>query len=88
MQKSYTDPCERCGKELTVSRSWDEKVQIYGGESTVSYTESVCPDEDCQKHVDAERAKVREKMEKNKKDREERALAFQENKKNRSQDNL
>ena len=84
--KSYTDPCSRCGKQLIVSRTWEEKVQVYGGESTVIHTESVCPDVECQKVVDKERAKVREKMEKNKRDREERAQAFIESKKQRAQD--
>lgn len=88
MQKSYTDPCGRCGKDLIVSRTWEEKVQIYGGESTVTHTESVCPDKDCQSVVDAERNKLKQKMEKNKKDREERAQAFLESKKNRTQDNI
>lgn len=76
MQKIYTHPCEKCGKDLKVSRTWEEKVQVYGGESVVTHTESVCPDDDCQKLIDEERRLAREKTEKNKRDREERAQAI------------
>lgn len=45
-----TSPCIRCGKLRIVSKTWKEK--IVGSE--VTYTETVCPDRECQKIVDAQ----------------------------------
>lgn len=48
MQNTYTN-CIRCGKARVVLSQIEEKV----GTSVIFITESVCPDPDCQKKVDA-----------------------------------
>ena len=40
--------CIRCGKVRILSRTWSEQI----GLSLVTYTDSVCPDDDCQKLVE------------------------------------
>ena len=41
--------CIRCGKVRIFGRTWSEQV----GTSHVTHTETVCPDGDCQKLVEA-----------------------------------
>ena len=41
--------CIRCGKERILDKTWSEQIGI----SLVTYTQSVCPDADCQKIVEA-----------------------------------
>ena len=41
--------CIRCGKSRIVSKTWSEHV----GLSDITYTQSVCPDPECQKQVEA-----------------------------------
>lgn len=53
-----TTPCIRCGKLRIVAKSWSEKV----GESLITYTRTVCPDSECQKLVDLELQKKKDKM--------------------------
>lgn len=43
--------CIRCGKVRIDSRTWSEEVQTYSGKTLVTYTETVCPDAECQKKV-------------------------------------
>lgn len=52
-----TNPCNRCGKQRVVVRSYQEVV----GSTTVTRTESVCPDPDCQKKVDKTNSAEKEK---------------------------
>lgn len=56
MNKSY-NICIRCGKERKVVRTWEEKIEG----STIINTESVCPDPECQKLVEADNKKSRER---------------------------
>ena len=42
------NPCIECRKERVDGKSWKEKA----GSSEVTYTQTVCPDADCQKKVD------------------------------------
>lgn len=52
--------CIRCGRERIVSKSWTE----YVGTSLVTFVANVCPDEECQKIVDAQLKKKKENLEK------------------------
>jgi uncharacterized protein YdbL (DUF1318 family) len=51
------NPCIRCGKQRIVKKRWQEKV----GNSNVTYTETVCPDSECQKKVDEDNQEREEK---------------------------
>jgi hypothetical protein len=57
MNKTYSNPCIRCGKERVVVRTWKEK--LYG--SVIINTESDCPDPECQKKVNRDNKKQRDK---------------------------
>lgn len=48
--KSITNsnPCIRCGKQRTISRTYQEKIN----NSIVTYTDTVCPDPECQKALE------------------------------------
>jgi len=52
-------PCIRCGKMRIFSRTWKERPDNRG--NVLTFTESVCPDKDCQKIVSAMFAEKREK---------------------------
>lgn len=56
MNKSYNS-CIRCGKERKVIKTWEEKIEG----STITNTESVCPDPECQKLVEADNKKSRDR---------------------------
>ncbi len=56
MSKTY-NLCIRCGKERKVVRTWEEKIEG----STIMNTESVCPDKECQKMVEADNKKSRDR---------------------------
>lgn len=47
----------RCGKDRVVAKIWQEKM----GNSTVITKEMVCPDEDCQKKVNADNKKQQDR---------------------------
>lgn len=58
--------CIRCGKERIVVKTWKEKI----GNSVLTYTETACPDKECQKLVEKmnqEKKDKREQMENNRK---------------------
>jgi hypothetical protein len=72
MKNLPSNPCTRCGKERIVSRTYNEEIATFFGTSTVTHTETVCPDPECQKIVeerlDAQKQKSQElKDEKQKK---------------------
>lgn len=69
MNKPFSNPCIRCGKERIVSKTWKEKV----GYSYVYNTETICPDADCQKQVNLENKRQRDKKVAMRKVSEERA---------------
>lgn len=52
------NPCIRCGKERKIVKTWKEKL----GNSIIINTESICPDPECQKKVDSENKKYRERQ--------------------------
>lgn len=43
-----SNPCIQCGKQRIDGKSWNSK----SGNSLVFYTQTICPDPDCQKIVD------------------------------------
>jgi len=47
MQKKFKNLCYRCGKERIVTRVWKEKI----GNSVIENTETSCPDKECQKAI-------------------------------------
>lgn len=51
--------CIRCGKTRIFYRQWKEQVDGRG--AVITHVETVCPDKDCQKLVDADFAARREK---------------------------
>lgn len=59
LQKQTENPCVRCGKARVTDKVWKE----YLGNALIINTRTVCPDNDCQKIVDAELAARREKRE-------------------------
>ena len=66
-------PCIRCGKIRITSKSWNE----YINKSLVTYTLTVCPDAECQKIVDEQLKKRKEKI-----------AAIQEESNKRKRDNI
>lgn len=58
MNKTRSNPCVRCGKERVIVKTWKEKF----GDSVIINTESDCPDKECQKKVDLENKKYRERQ--------------------------
>lgn len=71
-----TNPCSRCGKQRIISRKWTESVDTMRGKVKISYTDSKCPDKECQKIVDKElvveeqkRVKLRDEKDKKKQER-------------------
>lgn len=71
MNKMYSNRCTRCGKERIVARTWKEKFD----NSVIINTEMVCPDKDCQKKVESENKKQKDKNTAMRLDREERSLS-------------
>ena len=51
--------CIHCGKMRVTAKSWKE----YVGASLVTYVETVCPDPECQKIVDDQLKKKKDKIE-------------------------
>lgn len=57
MNTKFKNPCVRCGKERIVLRTWKEKVW----DSVIINTETICPDPECQKLVNRDNKKQRDK---------------------------
>lgn len=68
--KTFSNPCVRCGKERIIVRVWEEKTTY----STVTNTETACPNPECQKQVTAENKKQTDKQAAIKKRSDERAV--------------
>lgn len=79
MKYQQTNPCTRCGKERIDAKSWVETIDTFNGKTTITHTETVCPDPTCQKVVAEGLAKQKEKSDTLKHDREERMKKSQEN---------
>lgn len=59
MNNSTSSVCTRCGKQRVVIGTHDEVV----GNSTVTYTDTACPDKSCQTAVEDKLVKEKEKRE-------------------------
>jgi hypothetical protein len=57
MNKTYSNPCIRCGKDRIVVKTWEEQA----GNSTITNREMACPDPACQKVVDHDNKKQSER---------------------------
>ncbi|MBI1862719.1 hypothetical protein HYS00_01220 [Candidatus Microgenomates bacterium] len=69
MNQTYSNPCIRCGRERIVSKTSKERV----GNSVIVTTLTVCPDPACQKEVERENRRMRDKKLAMKRKSEERA---------------
>lgn len=58
-----TNLCIRCGNVRVFSRTWKEVIKAYGNQTTITHTQFVCLDAECQKLVEAQLAQQREKRE-------------------------
>lgn len=74
MSKASSNPCTRCGKERVEARSWTESIDTYYGKSEITYTETVCPDPDCQEVVEKKLEEQRERTKNILLEREERSI--------------
>ncbi|MBI3109544.1 hypothetical protein HYZ06_00705 [Candidatus Daviesbacteria bacterium] len=54
-----SNPCIRCGKPRIDGKSWEGKSGI----SIIIYTQTICPDPECQKIVDQQTADRKAKSE-------------------------
>ena len=59
MQKMAETVCIRCGTLRVFYRKWADKVDGKG--TLITHMESVCPDSECQKIVDARFAEIRDR---------------------------
>ncbi len=57
MNNSYKNLCIRCGSERVVLKIWKEQM----GTSTVVTKEMICPNNDCQKKVNADNKKQQDR---------------------------
>lgn len=69
-KSSYSNPCTRCGSERIVAKTWEEKL----GNSVIVSTQRICPNPECQKKVDSENKKQKDKHEAMRQKSEQRAL--------------
>jgi len=73
MNTIITNPCFRCGKERIISKTWKEILVTSSGiKQEIIHEEAVCPDKECQKLLNIEFAKQKEKRDKISSDREQR----------------
>ncbi|OGH10594.1 MAG: hypothetical protein A2857_06920 [Candidatus Levybacteria bacterium RIFCSPHIGHO2_01_FULL_36_15] len=86
MATKISNPCYRCGKERIKAKTWNEKVTNFMGTSVITYTQTVCPDPECQKIVEKELAAQKKKKEAFELDKENRKAAFKASNKKRSID--
>lgn len=57
MNKPYKNLCVRCGTERVLLRTYEEKI----GTSIVITNDMICPNKECQKKVDQDNKKQRDK---------------------------
>ncbi len=58
LDEVYSNPCMRCGRERIVLKIWEEKTDAG---SPVTITKTACPDSECQKKVDSDNQRQRDK---------------------------
>lgn len=61
--KIQSNPCIRCGKQRINSEAHEQEVNTFYGKTTVTVTESLCPDSECQHIVSQELEAKRKKKE-------------------------
>jgi len=59
MVKSNDNLCPRCGKPRITAKTWTEMI----GNSKVTFSDTVCPDKECQKKLEADNLAKKEKRE-------------------------
>jgi hypothetical protein len=57
MNKSFSNPCSRCGKERIIVKTWKEKI----GDLTIINTDTTCPNPECQKKVEDDNKRQRDR---------------------------
>ncbi len=81
MNKKYTNPCTRCGKERVLLRKWIEEIPTFANKMIkITRAENICPDPECQKIVNVDLAVQKGKRDKIKTDREEKIKVATEKK--------
>lgn len=79
MKQQLSNPCTRCGKERIITKTWTEKMDTFFGTSTVTHTETSCPDPECQKIVEEKNLMLKQKKEQMEQDRQDRLKRAQKN---------
>lgn len=79
MQKLNNNLCIRCGKMRIIANSWSD----YVGTSLVTYTINVCPDPECQKIVDDQLKKKKDKFDTIQKDSLKRREEIRKNRRSK-----
>lgn len=67
--------CTRCGKERILSKKWKEVILLHGKETATIHTEYVCANPQCQRVVEDQLLKQKEKREFLESEKEKRNLA-------------
>ncbi|MCR4324967.1 MAG: hypothetical protein NUV69_04755 [Candidatus Curtissbacteria bacterium] len=62
MQKQEFTECIRCGKIRIFQKKWKDRGENGKG-TLMTYEQSVCPDQECQKIVDAKFQEMRDRRE-------------------------
>lgn len=71
MKKISSNPCIRCGTERIIVKTWNEKA----GNSIIVNTQTACPDSACQRKVNGDNKKMRDKTAAHKLESEQRAIS-------------
>lgn len=50
--QNSSNPCQRCGRERIIQKTWVEQIDTAAGTSTLKHTLTVCPDPACQSKVE------------------------------------
>jgi len=83
MQTTFSNTCTRCGKDRIDGKTWTEEVEMFFGTSTVTHTETMCPDPECQKIVEEKLAAQKKQSEVLFQERENRLHKAQEARRNK-----
>lgn len=73
MNKAFSNPCSRCGKERILLKKWIEEIPTFSNKMLkITRATNICPDVECQKIVDADLTVQKQKRDKIKSDREKK----------------
>lgn len=74
MNNKPQNPCTRCGKERILLKTWEERMETFSGVEVIQInSKTICPDQKCQKIVEKDLKVQKDKREKVRHEREERA---------------